>query len=237
MPRVPRSLLGLSVAVLLVPAASSVAGPPPPAVPKTVEEGLQGLKPGCDAQGNPLEPAFVTLESMLSPDAQALLSASEAKCAFMRDERDTGASSATTRTVAAARAFCRSQARTDATPTRAACLELCLAQLDWAVFSELHAGIVRALQTLASSPGCLAARAPSARWACAKGPLLPRPFVYEVSDAGVQSVQGQFVDGGATWRLEVGGGSACVGARAVLQRSPPIVCKDTNVRTCNASSL
>jgi hypothetical protein len=189
-----------------------------------------GVDQPCDMPGNPREPVFVSLETMLSVDAKALLSQST-PCLFQRDERDVA------RTMAQARAYCGASSNQDPQRIRAACRELCVAQLDWSTFHDLHEGMVATLARLASMDDCRA-KPMRQQWACARGPKLPASFSFDHTDAGLPRVHGQFIDGGVEWRLEVTPDGACGRSFLMVQQwSPGAVCRQTNVQTCEASAL
>jgi hypothetical protein len=200
--------------------------------PQTVEHEWPLRHQPCDMPGNPREPAFVSLEAMLSSSAQALLfgaSAEPRSCAFMRDESERE------RSPAEAKRFCMSVSKKDSRSVQNDCRALCVAQVDWGVFSEQHRSMVESLRALGASEQCRSATDP---WVCIKGPRLSPGFAFRVSDAGFPLVEGQFVDGGATWNLTLVRTGACQREFwEVRQTSPPVVCQWTNVQTCRATAL
>lgn len=227
-------VLGLLSLGCRTPAAVSPAPAPSP-----IEAAPPNLRAPCDMPGNPAAPTFASLDSVLSPAAKELSSrvgSPEPPCRFQRDEHEGS------RSISAAKAFCREQASRDPEAVRAACRELCIAEIDFGGSFELFTAMVRTLERLAGHGdalprGCLDGP-PQQQWVCAKGPTLPASFTVGSSKAGLARVEGRFVEHGATWVLEVVETGACGRAfREVRQLSPPISCRQANVEQCSAERL
>jgi hypothetical protein len=223
---------GLALALLVVVGCKTHQAEVPLGSPLYLPQRMAGDEP-CDMPGNPREPAFITLESMLSAEAEALSRTDmRQSCRFELTEfRGT--------TNNKARQWCRNMAKGDVPTLRGPCLELCLTQIDWDEFYQLHQGIVSALQALGGSAACPTGSI-EARWACANGPRLPPSLVLSASDAGLPRVEGHFVDGGATWVLEVVNAGACGRPyKELRQQSPLPVCDGMRIGVgwCNVERL
>lgn len=181
----------------------------------------------CDMPGNPEEPTFVG--AAFSEAAQKLLN-SPGQCRFEKDESDT------VRSTARARAWCRSVSTSDLSSLRAPCLEVCLGLIDQDTVGTLHREIVTTLRALASPASCPNSSV-AQRWVCAKGPKLPSTMVLSASQTGLPRVEGQFIDGGQTWILEVVQAGACGRSfNEVRQKSP--TCHQEGARSvCTPTGL